>query len=191
MSSINVVDKARARTKGKPQYKCHTCHETIEVGQAYSWFRASRFTSRFNWHTACKRPAPSVLETNEKRATAMAAFEAAYEAIDNATSLADLIDAVQEAATGLREAADAWHESAQAIEDGFQHATSQSEEMNERGDEWEAAADELDNFDLDDDYTEEDESWTEGDDLTDAFNEWLDAQRDAARDAIGEAEAVL
>jgi hypothetical protein len=77
MAVIEHVNKAR-----KAQGSCHACHREIEAGSAYNWFRANRFSPRYAWHTDCPAPRGSVMESNEKRSTAMAAFEDAYDEVD-------------------------------------------------------------------------------------------------------------
>jgi hypothetical protein len=77
MAAIEHVNKAR-----KAQGPCHACNREIEAGSAYNWFRANRFSPRYAWHTDCPAPRGSVMESNEKRSTAMAAFEDAYDEVD-------------------------------------------------------------------------------------------------------------
>lgn len=156
MARINQVASAR-KTKDGKRPSCYTCHTDIEVGQAYAWCQPSRFSLRYNWHDKCAPPPPSALESNEKRAAAMAAFEGAYDALDsieeNAADysteeavLDEMRDICSALADGLGEAADLWRESASNIEDGFGHPTWQSEEFEGFADEVESVQSNVENY---------------------------------------------
>ena len=82
MSRITTVASARKRKAGNEPHVCYSCHEDIAEGQAYSWAQPSRYSARINWHATCPTPPSSMLEANEKRSAAMAAFENGYDAID-------------------------------------------------------------------------------------------------------------
>jgi hypothetical protein len=150
MARITTVEKAQ---KSKRERTCYSCHQSIEVGQSYRWTQPSRYSMRYNWHIDCAMPPGSALETNDKRATAMAAFENLYDNLGSLLTDAendpdfDLEDAVSSALTDaadeVEQAAEMWRESQQAIEDGFGHATYQSDEMAERADEYDGVAQSL------------------------------------------------
>lgn len=139
--SITFVKSARARKDGKAPFRCVTCTQQIEPGQAYAWSQASRFAARISWHQACTAPRPSVLEGNDKTATVMAAFEEADDAFgaidlsgDTWTDelLREEIEGILSGLSqGIQDAADMYHEAASNIEDGFGHATEQSEAAEE------------------------------------------------------------
>lgn len=169
MARINHVASARPRKEGKPAFRCYTCHTDIEAGQAYAWCQPSRFSSRYNWHAKCAPPPPSALESNDKRAEAMAAFENAYDTLegfdaasyDSADEFKSDVEAMlSDLADGLNNAAEMWREAASNIEDGFGHPTYQSEEMESNADEVESVAsevesliDQIDEFDDEGDLT--------------------------------------
>lgn len=203
MSRIYTVQAAR-KTKSGDRPKCYTCREPIEVGQSYQYCEPSRFSPRFSWHATCTAPRPSVLEPNEKRSAAMAAFEDAWDALDalpadlegviadaaaNDTDVKqeDIDQAMREAAAelltaladALGEVAEMWRESAQSIEDGFQHATYQSDEMNENADTIDSAISDLESFDADDRV----------DEATD--EDYIEAIVEQVRDAIDQAEGEM
>lgn len=166
MARITYVAKAQP---SKFARVCYSCREPIEVGQAYNWTKPSRYSSKYVWHAGHAAPPGSVLETNDKRSQAMAAFENAYAALDEfefdaeGDPAGDLEAIVSEAAEGVQEAAEMWREGAQAIEDGFGHPTYQSDEMNDHADVYEGVAQAIESiyvapFDAEHDTPEE---WVE------------------------------
>lgn len=202
MARTTFVASARA-TKTGERPNCYTCHEPIEVGASYAWAQPSRFSMRYNWHTTCKAPRASALESNDKRAAAMAAFEDCYDQLDElrttdhgvdtdvdtteddgtvAETVVESIKSILEScAEAVREAAELWRESASNIEDGFGHATSQSEEFESNADEVESVADEVESIDVPE-YSESD--W-------DSFEEWVDSTIDTVTEDVGSAEGNL
>lgn len=214
MATIEHVNKAR-----KAQGPCYTCDKPIEAGQAYDWFKANRFSRRYVWHHDCQQPRGSVLEANEKRSTAMAAFEDAYDAVDAirtnldtyqeapeghtdedgtwtpeiaaAALLDDLRAAAGSCVEGVANAAEMWHESANNIEDGFGQATSQSDEMNERGDDWEQVASDIET--ITDEVDEYDASqWGDGgENPWIGWAEWAESALDAFTEVLGDQEGAL
>ena len=196
MARTTFVKSARARKDGKPDRTCHTCRQPITPGQSYYWNQPSRFSSRYDWHADCLAPRGSVLESNEKRSQAMAAFEDGYDSLHSinvqayvpeedrdpdAQGLIDEIGSIGMAvAEGVREAAEMWRESAQAIEDGFQHETYQSQEMNDHADVYDSVADEAEQIhDQVDEYDEG--QWN-------SFEEWAESAIEAAESALSNAE---
>lgn len=177
MAKITSVKSAGKRKEGRQRYRCYACRDEIQEGQAYSWVQPSRFSARINWHATCPTPPASAMESNEKRAQAMAAFEGGYDALDSIDianfESDDLLDElrsiIEVIAEGVRESAEMWREAAQNIEDGFQHATYQSDELNERADEYDGIADAVDEIgyglsddrDVDNPDDETDEEWRE------------------------------
>lgn len=153
MARTTFVASAR-RTKDGTRPTCFTCQKPIEVGQAYAWNQPNRFSARYQWHQSCRAPRGSVLESNEKRGQAYAAFEDAYDALDAVETdkvedtedgqkalIDELKGIAEQCAEGIREAAEMWRESASNIEDGFGHETERSQEMNDHADTYESAAD--------------------------------------------------
>lgn len=178
MARITSVKSAGKRKEGRARYRCYTCREEITEGQAYLWTQPSRFSARINWHQSCTRPPASAMESNDKRAQAMAAFEDGYDALSSidvsqysdVDELRDELRSIIEVvAEGVRESAGMWRESAENIEDGFGHATYQSDELNERADEYDGIADSVkeisyglsDDRDEDNPLDETDEEWRE------------------------------
>jgi len=130
------------------------------------------------------------LESNEKRAAAMAAFEGGYADLDalDATSYTDVdefqgdVESILEAvASNLNEAAEMWRESASNIEDGFGHATSQSEEYEGYADEVESVACDVEALWNDIDSPAED----------DVLVDWIVETIEALTSALGDAEGSL
>ena len=204
--SVTYVKSARARKDGKPPFRCTTCTQPIEPGQAYAWSQASRFAMRYSWHQTCAAPRASVLEGNEKTSTCMAAFEDADEALSaidlesiEVTALADEdnpddldtrkrealrseIESIgQNLQQGIQDAADMYHESASNIEDGFGHATEQSEQAEENATLYEDIASNAEQVvdELDFDY--DPEAW-------DSWADWAEDVVQQARDAFGALE---
>lgn len=182
MARTQTVDKARASKKSRT---CFTCNQAIEVGQSYRWNQPTRWSMRYNWHTACAAPPASSLESNDKRAAAMAAFENAYANLDDldltdpeavADALTDIVDTATE---GVREAAEMWQEAADSIEQGFGHSTYQSEELAEHADVYEQVASTIESIDVEPYDAENDDA------------EWAVAQVDAVRSALNDAEGDL
>lgn len=214
MPAATHVNKAR-----KSQGPCYTCHRDIKVGDAYAWYKANRFSPRYAWHAECTAPRPSVLEANEKRSAATAAFENANDEVDAirgkldgyqvapevvggeaeawtpetaAESLLDDLGGVsQHCAEGVSEAAEMWRESATNIEDGFGQATSQSEEMSDRADEWEGIATDIET--LRDELDEYDASlWSDaGENPWIGWTSWAESALDAFNDLLGDYEGSL
>jgi uncharacterized protein YukE len=190
MARTTYVASAR-KTKGGERPTCYTCQEPIGVGQAYAWNQPSRFSRRYQWHQDCPAPNPSVLETNEKRSTALAAFEDAYDALSNLTFvaynddveafMADLQGILDQCAEGVREAAELWRESANNIEDGFGHATSTSDEMNDHADTYDSVADEV----------EQCADQLDERDAFESFEEWTEAAVATVTEDLGNVEGNL
>jgi hypothetical protein len=190
MARTTYVASAR-KTKDGERPTCYTCQEPIGVGQAYAWNQPSRFSRRYQWHQSCKAPNPSMLESNDKRAAAMAAFEDAYEALsgltfeeykeDEESLKGDLQGILDGCADGVREAAEMWRESASNIEDGFGHATSTSDEMEEHADTYESVADEVEQCGNEIDERDQFES----------FEEWAEAAVATVTEDLGNVEGNL
>lgn len=150
MARTTYVEKARASKKDRT---CFTCNQPIEAGQAYAHNQPNRWSMRYQWHRTCAMPPASLLESNDKRAAAMAAFEDAYSSLDEIDTEGDTVQddveaLISTAADGVREAAEMWREGAQAIEDGFGHSTYQSEEMTEHADVYDGVADTIESIDV-------------------------------------------
>lgn len=190
MARTTHVASAR-KTKGGERPVCFTCHFPIGVGQAYAWNQPSRFSPRYQWHETCAAPGASVLESNEKRGTAMGAFEDAYATLSELTFedynedtdalVADMQAALDQCAESVREAAEMWRESASNIEDGFGHATSTSEEMEEHADTYETVADEV----------EQCADQIDDRDQFESFEEWAEAAVATVSEDLNNAEGNL
>lgn len=183
--------KSARKTKDGSRPTCYTCNQPIAIGDSYNRNQPSRFSRAYCWHAACKAPAPSVLESNEKRSMAMAAFEQAAEDLaaldagaysDSDALLADVRSVLEQCAEGVREAAEAWNESADSIEDGFGHETYQSAEMREHADTYEGVAYTVEQIYLDD--------WS-GDAVDEPFAEWAQGVLDAAQTELDAAEGDI
>jgi hypothetical protein len=184
MARTTYVDSAR-KTKSGKRPTCYTCKQPIEIGQAYAWNQPNRFSPRYQWHQSCPTPSASVLESNEKRGTAMSAIEGAYSDLSNMESddafLADIKAIVEQCAEGVREAAEMWRESASNIEDGFGHSTSISEEMEEHADTYDGVADEI----------EQCSDQVDDIDQFESFEEWAEAAVSTVSEDLENAEGNL
>lgn len=187
MARTEFIKSAR-KTKTGARPTCCTCDEPIAVGQSYYRNQPSRFSGAYSWHVDCAPPAPSALESNDKRARAMEAFEAAAAELagldpgsyaESDALLADVGQIIEDCATGVREAAEMWTESADSIEDGFGHSTSQSDELREHAEVYEGVADEVEAV--------EREDWDDGDD----FAEWAQGVIDAVAAGLDDAAGGL
>jgi len=187
--AVTYVKSARARKDGKAPFRCTTCTNPIEPGQAYAWSQASRFALRYSWHQTCAAPPASMLEGNDKTATVMAAFETAdsdlmgidlsAEGMDT-DKLREEIDSILSALSqGIQEAADMYHESASNIEEGFGHTTEQSEQAEENASFYEdlASSTETAADSIDFDYDEAEGGW-------DSWVEWAEDVVQQVRDEV-------
>jgi hypothetical protein len=195
MSRINYVASARKRKDGKAPHECYDCDQPIIEGQSYAWAQPSRYSARINWHSTCKAPPPSRLEANEKRSTAMAAFENGYDAIDLLRNEDDrgtdfdpeaFVERIKDevlnvVGEGVREAAELWRESATNIEDGFGHPTSMSEEFEGYADDVDGVADEVEGIEPEEYDAEQ----------YNDVDEWIDATLDSVVDELGSIEGNL
>jgi hypothetical protein len=195
MSRITTVASARKRKDDRDPYVCYSCHEDIAEGTAYAWTQPSRYSARINWHATCPTPPGSMMEANEKRAAAMAAFENGYDAIDElrkydgegeGIDTDEFVERIKDevlnvVGEGVREAAELWRESASNIEDGFGHSTSMSEEFESNADEVESIADEVEGIEPEEYEAEQYNS----------IAEWIDATLDSVVDELGSIEGNL
>lgn len=145
MARTNFVKKAR-----KPQ-RCELGHD-IPVGAPYKYVVPRAFRGATGHKRSrcmdCPGWRPSELTSSDKRATALAACEAASDALsawedDSTSTLGDILN---EAAEGLREAASGYRESAENIESGFGNRTSMCDDLEEKADALENAADNLESW---------------------------------------------
>ncbi len=203
MSRITTVASARKRKDDRDPYVCYSCHEPIAEGTAYAWTQPSRYSARINWHATCPTPPGSMMEANEKRAAAMAAFENAYDSLDeirstdhgvdtnvdttedDATVAEQVVESIKsvlgQCAEEVREAAELWRESASNIEDGFGHPTSMSEEFEGYADEVEGIADEAEGIEPEEYDAEQ----------YNDLDEWVQATVDSVVDELGSIEGNL
>jgi len=132
-----------------------------------------------------------MLESNDKRAAAMAAFEGGYSDLeatepagfDNPENFLDSLREITNAvAENLREAGEMWREAASNIEDGFGHPTSMSEEFESYADDVDGVADEVEGLvDELNDPAEDDED----------FASWADEKISDLIAALGDCEGNL
>lgn len=213
MARVTTVKAARKARK------CERCHADIPVGAGYKHvsLRAHK-AARGNLRVRCLDcPSwrPSEMTSSAHRATAMAAAEAAYDALgdwddDSASSLAEILNTMAE---GLTEAAEGYREASSNIESGFGSHTSVCDELDEKADQLEQAAQELESW-----STSGDEDWDpeaatdearaalveerENEDIADddeelvervaaKHDEWQDAVHSEAEEAISEAEGMI
>lgn len=193
MARTEFIKSAR-KTKRGTRPICCTCRQPIEVGQSYYKNSPSRFSSTYSWHAECKAPAPSQLEPNEKRSTAMAAQESAHEDLDalaDSDEYAELVSNVESileaCAEGFNEAAGMCEESADNIESGFGHETESSELQREMAQTYESSADELTNWSVLSDMPER-QDFDSDEEYADSLPDWRDEVIDSARSAVDDAE---
>lgn len=191
MARVHHVKKRTIGKRGERELNCSTCRQPIEYGDPYKWFkRKSAYGGTvFAYHPDCQiRPSHRTTSRMGEIYDAQEDFD-----ISGAESVDDIRSDVESFAQIVRDVAEGYRESQENMESGFGHATSQSDELGEKADELENWADELESVDLDDeepteDDIEDDETDTaeeRKDALAEAVENWLEEQRDKARDAIG------
>jgi ABC-type transporter Mla subunit MlaD len=115
----------------------------IQRGEQYWYwtpYRARRQMSK-------TQPMPSQVESNPTRSSYMALQEAASLDIDQAATIEDIRDALENARSDAENIAEELREKASNIEDGFGHETEMSDQFNQQADEVESWADELTSLD--------------------------------------------
>jgi hypothetical protein len=113
----------------------------ILKGHTYWYWTPYRQGKRYS----ATPPRPSQVESNPTRSSYLALQETLEDALNNATSIADVQCALDDAAEEARGVADELGEKADNIEDGFQHPTEMSEQFREQSDEVSSWADDLPN----------------------------------------------
>lgn len=173
MARVTHVAKAM-----KDQRSCSNCGTEIKKGDAYSWakpgFRAAKVThcTKCGWR-------PSQLTGSGLKSQVYAAQEALQDAVDAWTpteddaDLGDLQSALEDAAAEAEEVASEYETAAEAMGEA-------GEEIRELGEMVQNWSDELGNVSLDE--WEPDEEATE-EERTEAFETWVDDQRQAVMDA--------
>jgi hypothetical protein len=117
--------------------------EGIQKGERYWYwtpYRARRQMSK-------TQPMPSQVESNPTRSSYIALQEAASLDIDQAATIEDIRDALENARSDAENIAEELREKASNIEDGFGHETEMSDQFNQQADEVESWADELTSLD--------------------------------------------
>jgi hypothetical protein len=189
MARITTVRKRTVGKRGPQSMSCATCHQPIEYGQPYKWFKAKRSYGgvRYNYHPDCHIP-PSHRTTSR-----MGTIYDAQESFDPGETIDDIESALSEFAQTVRDVAEEYRESASNIEEGFGHSTYQSEELAEKAETLDSWADDLESVDLDtdepetaDDETPDDTDQQREAKLAETIEAWLEEQREKARDAVNE-----
>ena len=168
------VAKIESVKKTREERTCEKCRSTIAKGEPYLWFRIG-FRSNHK-HIRCTKstcyPKPSERESRDRIASIMAEQEEfdpqSYD------SLEGMEDAVHQLAETLREQAESYRE---ASTDDYGNVFNPENE--ERADTLEASADDIESWTFDDEEPE---------DGTEAHDEWLEALREAAREAVDNIE---
>jgi hypothetical protein len=210
MARLNRVASFRGTSKTEDgNLTCTSCGDKIKPGDPYIWWanKQGRMSLRRN---RCTKPecAPKAWEyqTTSPHIAAMMQTEeavhgelsdAAFNAEDPASWPDEISAIVQAAADGVREVGEGYTESGNNIEEGFGNPTYQSEELVEKGEAIEGQADELESWEPADDSPPERAEFEDDDDedadeeATDeaygqALDDWAEAIRDEARDAVTE-----
>jgi len=170
MPNINIVKKAR-----KDQGECHRCGAEIRAGDMYFWVQLKLQLGgiRKNF-CASHQPRPSEMTTSDKKANLYGAQEAAEDTIGSASTLAEIIEALQECASTANDVAQEYRDSVDNMPEGLQQG-SVAEDLLENADSLEDWAQELEDVAGD----------IEGMDEEDAEDVLSDAQS-AAEGALGD-----
>lgn len=175
VARITTVKSAR-----KDQGECGKCGTPIPVGSPYLHYTVG-FRSHFK-RVRCAAvaciPRPSERESSSKAGPMSAIEDFAAQTFDTLDDLADgfqdVVDAFREYADECRDALDAWENGNSMLE--------------ERADGAEQAADELDGWEPEsyDGDVDDDDNPTDADE----YAEHVNAQKDAAEEALGDAESM-
>lgn len=173
VARLHTVQKAQ-----KDQGRCGTCGKDIAKGDAYQWFKHFRGYKQTFHLGQCTPP------TSRRESSSLSEVYAAQETLEadanQAATPDELTAAWEEFASALTEYAEARREAA----DAWEHGNSQLEEQ---ADAAETAASEAESAWQVEEYDGE----TDADDApldADAYEEWLQEQRDAAIDAASSVE---
>jgi hypothetical protein len=174
-----MAAKIHTVAKSMKEVECTKCHDTIPVGSPYQYFKPG-YRGRLKVRRCMKpdcTPKRSELDTS-KLAEVYAAQEDATDTIANATTIADVTEAV-----------DAVHEEAERIQQEYQDAVDASPMMSGQMEDRMSALDtyisELEGFDP----GETEELGDDPDDEAQAeYDEALSRARDEALDLIGSFE---
>jgi hypothetical protein len=176
VATLHTVLRRRVGKSGEYVLSCHRCHQPIEYGQPYRWFKLKQARGGIKraFHPGCPiRPSDRTTSRLGQVWDAQDAFDA-YVA-DSAAELQGMLELLAETVTGV---ADEYRESVDAMEQGFGHRTSQADELEERAQaldvwaedlqEWEPSVSEppdRDDFpegeDGDEEHAEAEEAWLE------------------------------
>jgi hypothetical protein len=176
MPRINTVKKAR-----KAQGRCTKCGKAINKGDAYRWIKP-RYGSKRCVCESCQFRA-SDLTSSDKLGRVYDAQEDAQSAVGDwdGQDVAELRQALEDAAEAIREVAQEYQESADNIMEHFPSGNQTSEECEERANELEGWADDIEGADLDD-FDPEAEGEDETDDeRAERRERWVEETRDAAQ----------
>lgn len=137
MSLAKIYTVAKCQ---KDQGECEKCHTPLPKGSAYRWFKVG-FRSRYK-HKRCMKTECSPRES-ERESSLVAGIYAAQEGFkpDDAGSVDELKDMLNDVAEQVREVASAYSEAADAMGEA-------GEEQRERAEHYESQADDVENTDL-------------------------------------------
>lgn len=168
---------------------CQTCHQPIEIGQPYKWFKMklARGGVKKSYHPGCSIP-PSHRTTSRMGVIYDAQADLDFSGCE---SEEDCRAELESFAQTVREVGEEYTESASNIEEGFGHSTFQSEELTERAEALESWADELESWSPDaeepDEIDEPDKTEEENEEAREEAKEaYLEALREEAQSAADE-----
>ncbi|QPX62614.1 hypothetical protein SEA_WOLLYPOG_63 [Arthrobacter phage Wollypog] len=187
-----------ARTKtvqkaAKDQGKCGKCGVELPKGSGYVWWTMG-FRSNHKYKRCLKPecfPRPSERESS-KFVTILSAQENFADNIDSLETKDDIEAAVQEVGSAVREVADEYYEALdlwpngnEQLQEKYDHYESQASEIES----WQSSgADEWDLCDAHEESDRESEEVQECEQCNANFEEWIEAIRDEAREAVDNIE---
>ena len=161
----------------KHQGDCEYCRVPIVAGASYKWVK-SRFGPKRVRHGTCPTWRPSEL-TGGKIATAYAAQEDAYDAIDDASTVEEIIQALEDCAGGARACMEDYQEGLDNMPENLQDGDV-GMQIQERIDALEYWATDLEG-------QSGIETW-DGNEGEEPSEDWLEGQRQNARDLVDSLE---
>lgn len=178
------VNRSTKNKAGK-SYTCDVCSKGITAGQDYySWSFRRR-------HVECGYPKRSEL-THSKMSAVYAAVESAEESISTASDVDSLAEALRNVAESAREVAQEYMDAVEAM--NMSGAGTENEEradsLNAFADEIESEADDIESetWEAEENEDADNEANEQTDQNGDTEAEWLENQKDRARDALGNLE---
>jgi hypothetical protein len=183
--------KTKTKSSRGEKYNCVLCSDKIKSGDKYHEWKF-RYGGTRRQHAEHGFPKPSQL-TQSKLGEVYAAQEVAEEAIAAATEASDIADAIREVAQQARDTGEEYREAAEAMGGAGTENEERADTLEAFADELESEADDMEGQEWEaDEEAEKEELGGHGDepvnDEGDTHDEWLEALRSTAIEAIGALE---